>query len=103
MKKNALQEAVYQRLRRVPKGKVTTYGALARSVGTSPRAVGVMLSRNLSRAVPCHRVVASHGGISGYNRGVPAKIRLLKKEGIAVSGAGSSARIDLSRFGLISL
>lgn len=96
----SIEQAVWRHLRRVPKGKVTTYGALAQLAGASPRAVGKILSRNFDPAIPCHRVVAYNGGVSGYNRGVPAKIRLLKQEGVAVSGSGSAARVDLKRFEL---
>lgn len=95
------RELIYHILRRVPAGKVTTYGALARAAGSSPRATAAAMARNFSSEVPCHRVVAHNGGISGYNRGVAQKIRLLKQEGVAISGKGSSARVDLERFELI--
>jgi len=71
-------------LQLIPQGKVTTYGSLARALKTSPRAVGMMLSRNRDLiAVPCHRVVMSGGRIGGYSLGLDFKKRLLLLEGVS--------------------
>ena len=93
-------ESVYKVTSKVPTGKVTTYGAIARAIG-KPRAshaVGQALKANphAPDVVPCHRVVMSDGDIGGYSgrRGVAKKVRLLKEEGVLVD----SGRIDLSRF-----
>lgn len=80
-------------MKKVPRGKITTYAAIARAIGhpRSARAVGNALNRNLyrdarlQRQVPCHRVIRSDGTIGGFARGSKEKIRLLRKEGIAVS------------------
>lgn len=83
------QSRVYEALRRVPRGKVTTYGLLARAVGCgSSRAVGQALRRNpFAPRIPCHRVIASDltiGGFSGKRAGVHImrKLALLRAEGV---------------------
>ena len=75
---------VYRIVKKIPKGKVTTYGAIARKLGIHPRAVASILRKNFDKTIPCHRVVYSDGRIGGYNRGVRNKIKLLRKEGIEV-------------------
>jgi methylated-DNA-[protein]-cysteine S-methyltransferase len=84
-----------QLLRRIPKGKVTTYGALAKKLGTSPRAVGMMLKHNDPRAAPCYKVVRADGSLGGYSGpgGLTTKIRSLRADHIEVK----SSRIDLAR------
>src|SRR5581483_10616890 len=77
--------AVFELLSRVPEGKVTTYGDIARAAGfpRSSRAVGRILNSNQNPIiVPCHRVVMSDGTIGGYATGQSAKIKLLRKEGV---------------------
>jgi len=83
------QERVYAKLRQVPRGKVTTYGDLAKAVGIgSAQAIGQAMRHNpYAPAVPCHRVVASDGTIGGFGgarRGkkIREKILLLTKEGV---------------------
>ncbi|MEM3640150.1 MAG: MGMT family protein [Fervidicoccaceae archaeon] len=71
----------------IPPGKVTTYASLARLLGTSPRAVGKLLSKNRSPIiVPCHRVVKSSGDIGGYSLGANMKKKLLALEGVKING-----------------
>lgn len=66
----------------VPRGETTTYAALGRAVGVGPRAAGQLVARNpLCLVVPCHRVVASDGRLTGYAGGVDRKRRLLELEG----------------------
>jgi methylated-DNA-[protein]-cysteine S-methyltransferase len=80
-----MKEKLWKLLKKIPRGKVTTYGTLAELLGTSPRAVGKMLNSNPNAPeVPCHRVVMSDGSIGGYSRGVRKKVKLLKKEGVDV-------------------
>jgi methylated-DNA-[protein]-cysteine S-methyltransferase len=67
----------------VPYGQRTTYGALARRIGrpSASRAVGAALGANpLCVVLPCHRVVASSGALTGYAGGLAAKERLLALE-----------------------
>jgi methylated-DNA-protein-cysteine methyltransferase related protein len=68
-----LSKQVYDYVAKVPKGNVTTYGAIARSIGTSARVVGNILHKNINPAtIPCHRVVRSDGSIAtGYAFGGP--------------------------------
>ena len=86
---------VWQALKQVPAGQVTTYGALAKAAGhpSAARAVGNALNKNpydfTSKAprhllVPCHRVVMSDGRLGGFALGTIAKIALLAQEGVLV-------------------
>ncbi len=89
MGKIPFDEKVWQLLRKIPKGKVTTYKILAKAAGNSraARAVGNACNRNpFSPKVPCHRVVKSSGFIGGYAHGTAKKIKLLKAEGIPIKG-----------------
>jgi methylated-DNA-[protein]-cysteine S-methyltransferase len=81
------EERVYKEISKIPRGKVITYGMLAKILNSSPRAVGQALKRNpYAPFVPCHRVIHTNGRIGGYN-GISnsrKKINLLKKEGIKI-------------------
>ncbi len=67
----------------IPKGKVLTYKEVARRAGKSgaARSVGMILSKNSDKNIPCHRVIRSDGKVGGYNglRG-KSKAEILKKE-----------------------
>lgn len=70
----------------VPPGQLTTYRDIAHRIGkpTAARAVGQALASNpVPIVIPCHRVVASDGSMTGYSggKGVETKVRLLKMEG----------------------
>lgn len=90
----------YQLLKRIPRGKVTTYREIARKLHSRGyRAVGNAMNRNPDApAVPCHRVVRSNGEIGGYAHGAKAKIRLLSKEGVKVEGGRVNLDKVLYRF-----
>ena len=78
------QEKVYAVVKKIPKGKVMTYGEVAKKIGLpkSARAVGTVLSKNYDPKIPCHRVIRSDGKIGNYNRGgMKSKLAILKKEG----------------------
>ena len=79
-------ESCYSLLKKVPKGKVTTYKALAEALGTKAyRAVGNAMNKNPDAPiVPCHRVINANGSLGGYAYGLEKKIRLLKSEGIKI-------------------
>jgi methylated-DNA-[protein]-cysteine S-methyltransferase len=80
---------VLERLRRVGYGELTTYGALARAVESSPRAVGrAMASNPMPIVIPCHRVIASDGTLGGYSSGLERKRKLLALEGNAELSGG---------------
>src|SRR5262245_26557298 len=78
-------EKVYELVRKVPKGKVTTYGALAKKLNMTPRVVGFALHANPDGAkTPCHRVVNFKGRVApGYAFGGHGEQKkLLEKEGV---------------------
>jgi AraC family transcriptional regulator of adaptative response/methylated-DNA-[protein]-cysteine methyltransferase len=79
----AFQERVWRALREIPPGGKATYAEIARRIG-EPRAVravaGACAANTLAVAIPCHRVVRSDGGLSGYRWGVERKRQLLESE-----------------------
>jgi O-6-methylguanine DNA methyltransferase len=84
LKGTTFQLEVWAALRRIPFGRVVTYGQLAAMVGRlgAARAVGQANGANpVAVIVPCHRVVAS-GGLGGYGGGLARKRLLLGLEGI---------------------
>jgi methylated-DNA-[protein]-cysteine S-methyltransferase len=88
------QQRVYNATKRIPRGKVTTYGALAKTIRCgSARAVGQALAKNpFAPKVPCHRVIASDrtlGGFMGKTRGprLAQKRLLLQREGVRFEGS----------------
>ena len=75
------QERVWAALRAIPKGETRTYSALARALGTSPRAIArACASNRVAVLVPCHRVVAETGDLAGYRWGLERKRALIAKE-----------------------
>ena len=77
------QERVWQALRKIPAGSTRSYSEIAKSIGkpTAQRAVAQACGANkIAVAIPCHRVVASDGGVGGYAFGVKRKKSLLAKE-----------------------
>ena len=77
------QNRVWIYLQRIPYGRTTTYGDIAKKLRTSPRAVGGALGKNnLMMTVPCHRVVGSNGKLTGFTSvgGLSTKRNLLKIE-----------------------
>lgn len=77
---------VIEACRRVPWGETTSYGELARQVGSpgASRAVGGVMARNRHPlVVPCHRIIASNGSLVGFSAptGTRMKDRLLRNEG----------------------
>lgn len=80
---SSFQKKVWQALRRIPAGTTVSYGELARRLGVpdSARAIAAACAANpLAVAVPCHRVIAADGGLSGYRWGVARKRALLQRE-----------------------
>ena len=75
------QQQVWQHLLAIPYGATTTYAQLALACHTSARAIGGAVGRNpISLIVPCHRVVASDGSLTGYAGGTDRKKALLEME-----------------------
>ncbi len=79
------ERQVYEATRRIPFGKVATYGQIAMAIGkpNAPRAVGQALGKNpIALVIPCHRVVASDGTLGGFTGGLTWKRKLLRHEGV---------------------
>ena len=88
----AFQKAVWDVLTEIPYQIVWTYKDVAERVGkklgrkTSSRAVGTAIGRNpISLFVPCHRIVATTGALTGYAGGVERKRALLALEGLRIT------------------
>tara|TARA_B100001013_G_scaffold253055_1_gene157605 strand:+ start:307 stop:627 length:321 start_codon:yes stop_codon:yes gene_type:complete len=80
---------VYNLTKQIPKGKISTYKEIAKSLGNKNlvRTVGYILSKNTDRVnIPCHRVIRSNGEIGGYTskNGISEKIEILRSEGIKI-------------------
>jgi len=61
------QRLVWREIASIPPGQTRSYGAIARRLGTSPRAVGNATGANpLAVMIPCHRVISSSGGLGGF-------------------------------------
>lgn len=93
--------SVYELVRTIPRGKITTYREVARALGIrSSQAVGQALKRNpFAPQVPCHRVVKSTGEIGGFfgcveGTRIQEKIDLLAAEGVSIR----DGRIDLTKY-----
>lgn len=74
--------------RRIPPGRVATYGDLAAMAGRplACRAVGNIMRGCSQPGVPCHRVVGANGALGGYGGNLELKRALLRSEGITVAG-----------------
>lgn len=81
----AFQQSVWQALLAIPRGGTTSYAELGRRIGKpeAARAVGAAVGRNpVSIVVPCHRVLGTGGGLTGYAGGLERKTALLQLEGV---------------------
>ena len=94
--KMSFTEKVLEVVKKIPKGKVMSYGEVSRRAGVqaAARAVGSIMSHNKDKNIPCHRVVKADGKIGQYNglqtkeAGTNAKVNLLKKEGVKFTKSG---------------
>lgn len=84
----AFVAAVHEVVRRIPRGQVMSYGAVAARAGfpRAARAVGTLMKHNFDLTIPCHRVIRSDGRVGRYNGGEQRKIALLRQEGVVVEG-----------------
>ena len=74
-------------LKKIPQGKVTTYGILAKICNTSPRAIGRIMANNpYPEEYPCYKVVGNSGNLVGYSvkGGLKTKVQLLQKDGVKI-------------------
>ena len=87
---------VWKLMEKIPKGRVTTYGLIAKKLNTKAyRAVGNACRKNpYAPRVPCHRVVNSDGSIGGFASGTKKKMAMLKKEGVEIR----KGKIDLKKY-----
>jgi len=90
-------ERVYEVVRRIPKGKVTTYKEIGRILNVKAyRAIGNALNKNpYFPEVGCHRVVKLNGEVGKFAFGVDEKVRMLKAEGINIQ---SRRIVDFEKF-----
>jgi len=99
--KKTFNESCYEILRKVPKGKVTTYKAIAEKLKSKAyRQVGRAMNKNpysFSNGgdVSCHRVVGSNGNLVGFAHGLKKKTQMLNEEGIEVN----NGKVDLKKYG----
>lgn len=90
-------EKIYVVVAKIPKGKVMTYGQVAKLSGIeNARAVGFAMRSNKDfDRVPCHRVVGKNGQLTGYARGgVDSKREILEQEGVMFL---NEQTVDLSK------
>lgn len=82
------RQRVLAAVRRIPPGRVATYGDIAAVAGQprAARAVGNIMKDCKAQGVPCHRVVAAGGLLGGYGGNESMKRALLRAEGITVVG-----------------
>jgi methylated-DNA-[protein]-cysteine S-methyltransferase len=98
------QKSVWEALRQIPRGKVSTYSELAKHLGKTKayRAVGTAVGKNPDApSTPCHRVLPASGKIGNYSGpgGIATKIKLLTDEGLSTkSGALINFKDNLYRF-----
>lgn len=82
-----LKKLVFDVVKTIPKGKVTSYSEIGKVVRIHPRIVAKILASNKDTdSIPCFRVVRKDGNLSGYVLGVEEKIKRLKVEGVKISG-----------------
>lgn len=96
------KEKIYELVKAIPPGNVTTYGELASSLGNKylARVVGNVLHNNPDPAnIPCHRVVNAKGELANHFAfgGAGGQRKKLEDEGIVFENNG---RIDLQKYGL---
>jgi methylated-DNA-[protein]-cysteine S-methyltransferase len=88
MRKSVFQTRVLSAVRRIPPGRVATYGDVARAAGATRavRAVGNIMRTSRVPGLPYHRVIAAGGRIGGYGGNEALKRALLAAEGVLISG-----------------
>jgi methylated-DNA-[protein]-cysteine S-methyltransferase len=94
--KKKFSEKVYKLVSKIPRGKVSTYGQIARALNSKAyRAVGTAMNKNpYWPKVPCHRVINSNSFVGQFASGTKKKIALLRKEGIEIK----KGKIDLKKY-----
>lgn len=96
------EDKVYTLARRIPRGKVTSYGVISNALNSSARAVGQALRKNpYAPQVPCHRIILSSFHIGGFSGAiginhptVRKKINLLGQEGVKFDPNGRLCDVE---------
>jgi O-6-methylguanine DNA methyltransferase len=100
-KRDPFTQRVLNVVRRIPPGRIATYGDVAAMAGRprAARAVGNVMKTCGRRDVPCHRVIAAGGRLGGYGGNEVLKRALLIAEGVPVSGSRvrDLARVRMKR------
>lgn len=89
----SFQKIVWNLLKEIPYGELTTYGNLAKKVAKivdkskmSAQSIGNQVGRNpIGIIIPCHRVIGKNGNLTGYASGLDIKIKLLELEKVDMS------------------
>ena len=84
---NPIQKKIWKELKKIKKGKVKTYGEIAKKLKISPRYVGRVCGKNNHLlVVPCHRIIRSDKTLGGFSSpgGIKLKRKLLEFEGIFI-------------------
>lgn len=82
----AMKLTVLSFLHEIPKGKVTTYKALAEKFKTHPRAIATYMRTNKEiDTYPCYKVVGTDGWLRGYIAGLPEKVKRLENDGVKIN------------------
>ncbi|TYZ63037.1 hypothetical protein PybrP1_004031 [[Pythium] brassicae (nom. inval.)] len=91
-----LESKVYELLLTIPAGKVSTYGGMAKALGSGPRPVGQALRKNpFAPEVPCHRVVAADLSIGGFKGSVGEDHEHIKEKRTLLAAEGVTFADDL--------
>ena len=87
--KRSFRARVLAAVRRIPAGKVATYGDVAALAGSprAHRAVGNIMRECRDPGVPCHRVIGAGGALGGFGGNLDRKRQLLRHEGVEVGFA----------------
>jgi O-6-methylguanine DNA methyltransferase len=97
---SSFQKDVCQQMNTIPKGRVTSYGIIAKRISSGPRAVGTAVARNpWPLFIPCHRVVPANLEIGNYSiggalseHGCEVKRELLERERVPIEGDRISSK-----------
>ncbi|MEW6295206.1 MAG: MGMT family protein [Candidatus Diapherotrites archaeon] len=87
MNKVNFSQKAWEKMKEIPKGRISTYKEIAKAIGKpkAVRAVGNACNKNpFAPKVPCHRVVQSNGKIGGFAQGIKKKRELLESEGLKI-------------------
>lgn len=89
MSASTFRQRVLSAVRRIPPGRVSTYGDIAALAGAPRawRAVGTVMRECRDGATPCHRVIGAGGALGGYGGNLQMKRELLRAEGLEVGPA----------------